>query len=77
MRSMQMGWAIRGLADHGVFDKATIDNFQAQCISGTDYDKCREAEGSAVIAARKHYGITKPLPVPTAQSSQGIEKERP
>ena len=77
MRAMQMGWAIRGLAERGSLEKPVITNFEAQCIGGYDYDKCREAEGQAVIAARLHYGITKALPIPTAQSSQAIEKERP
>lgn len=77
MRAMQMGWGIRGLAEHGAIDKPTIDNFQAQCIMGKDYDKCREAEGSAVVAARAHFGITQPLPIPTAQSSNSINTERP
>ncbi len=77
LRSMQMGWAIRGLAEHGIISKPTIDEFQTRCIMGQDYDKCREIEGSVVVEARAHFGITQPLPIPTPQNSQGIEKERP
>ena len=69
-----MGWAIRGLGAAGVVD---VKDFQDKCINGFDYDKCREAEGSVVIATRKHYGITKPLPIPTPQNSQAIETQRP
>jgi hypothetical protein len=72
MRAMQMGWSIRGLAEHNVVD---VKDFEAKCILGIDYDKCREAEGGVVIAVRHKYGIMQPLPIPTAQSS--TEAQRP
>ncbi len=74
MRAMQMGWSVRGLAEHNIVD---VRDFEAKCIGGIDYDKCREAEGAVVMAVRHKYGITQPLPIPTAQSSIPMESQRP